>query len=486
MFKRLANTFAKDADFPDRVHTLVVRNAVLNGKLYENLQYAFDEEKNLAGEYIPIRQRRPSVRYGLCRTVVDDAVSLLFSEGHFPEVDCEDETTRDELTALIKEIGLNEAMIDAATRGSIGSVALMFRVLENRVFVDVAETIYMTPVWKATAPDTLERVIEKYKVKGKVLKDLGYLPDSTKDEEVYWFQRIWDEAEEIFFIPWPVVRAGEEQKEPQRDEKRTVKHGLGFVPIVWVRNLPGGDAIDGACTFPDEVIDSSIEIDYQLSQAGRGLKYSSDPTLLIKEPAAGEGGQMVKGGGNAIVVDADGDAKMLEINGTAVAAVIEYVRLVRELALETAHGNRTSADKISAAQSGRAMELMNQALVWLADRLRISYGEGALLEIMRMIVKARATFKLVYKDGEKVKDLDPKAVIALRWPAWYQPTAQDASNKATTLKTHRDAGNMSRETAVKAIAADYDVEDVPAEIAMIEAEVEARDAAAQKKVQINE
>ncbi len=37
-----------------------------------------------AGEYIPLRLRRPSVRYPLCRTVVEDSVSLLFSEGHFP------------------------------------------------------------------------------------------------------------------------------------------------------------------------------------------------------------------------------------------------------------------------------------------------------------------------------------------------------------------------------------------------------------------
>ena len=35
-------------------------------------------------------------------------------------------------------------------------------------------------------------------------------------------------------------------------------------------------------------IETKIEIDYQLSQAGRGLKYSSDPTLLIKEPATSE------------------------------------------------------------------------------------------------------------------------------------------------------------------------------------------------------
>ncbi len=143
-----------------------------------------------------------------------------------------------------------------------------------------------------------------------------------------------------------------------------MKHGLGFVPMVWIRNLPGpsstGDAADGACTFRT-AIETQIEIDYQLSQAGRGLKYSSDPTLLIKEPASTDS-EIVKGAGNALVVSEKGDAKLLEIGGTASAAVIEYVRTLRELALESVHGNRANADRLTAAQSGRALELMNQGL----------------------------------------------------------------------------------------------------------------------------
>ena len=71
--------------------------------------------------------------------------------------------------------------------------------------------------------------------------------------------------------------------EAEIDEARSVQHGLGFVPMVWIRNLPGqsstGDAVDGACTFR-AAIETQIEIEYQLSQAGRGLKYSSDPTLV--------------------------------------------------------------------------------------------------------------------------------------------------------------------------------------------------------------
>src|ERR1700691_1870063 len=130
------------------------------------------------------------------------------------------------------------------------------------------------------------------------------------------------------------------------DEARSVPPALGFVRCVWIRNLPGasasGDPVDGACTFR-AAIETQIEIDYQLSQAGRGLKYSSDPTLLIKEPAASDG-QLIRGGGNALVVSEKGDAKLLEIGGTAANAVIDYVRTLREFALEGVHGNRANAD----------------------------------------------------------------------------------------------------------------------------------------------
>lgn len=468
MFKTLSNTIPLDKDYPERQHDIDVLTRVIDGELYDNLEHGFHCEYNGAGEYIPIRERRPSVKYGLCKTVVNDSVSLLFSEGHFPDIDCEDEATRDTLQAIIKESKLNALMIDAATKGSVGSVAIQLRVLEQRLFIDAHNTQFLTPIWKKTAPDTLDKIIEKYKVSGQALKDLGYPIKNDELKAEFWFHREWDLSNETWFKPYFVnseMRKVNSQMgvTPVVDKSRTVAHTLGFVPWLWVRNLPGGDEIDGKCTFID-AIDTSIEIDYLLSQGGRGLKYASDPTLLIKEPVTGSDGKIVKGAGNAIVVDASGDAKMLEINGTASAAVVEWVKFLRELALESIRGNRSDASKLSAAQSGRAMELMQQALVNLADTLRISYGEGALLSLLKMIAEVSNKMPLLV-DGEKIKGLNPK--LSLRWPAWFPPTAEDRMNTATTLKTATEGGFMSTETAVETIAADYDVEDVPAELALI-------------------
>lgn len=484
MFRTIIAGLPRDADYEARMFTLDVNERVLNGALYEHMPSAFHEEKNQAGEYIPLRQRRPCVRYNICRLVVDDSVSLLFSEGHFP-TPVGDGNLKDAAAALIKATKLNEVMLEAATVGSAGSVAIHLKVLKQRdgsyrAFFTPHSTKFLKPTFRSEAPDELAKITERYKVKGAVLKASGYdiEPDDVATD--FWFQREWDDQAETWFLPLKVIDTDKDQ-EPQKDDRNTVVHGLGFVPWVWVRNLPGKmrlhepsgalaySDIDGACTF-DAAVETMIEIEYQLSQSGRGLKYSMDPTLLIKEPAATDG-EMVKSPASALVVDAEGDAKLLEIGGSAFSVVLDYVRAIREYALEACHGNRVEASKLTTAQSGRAMELMNQALIWLADRLRVSYGEGALLSLLKMALQAHEKFPLSV-EGVKLPAVDPKG-LSLRWPAWHAPTSHDLREQATTVTTLRDGGVLSRKTAVATVAANYDIEDVDAEVSAIEADIAA-------------
>jgi hypothetical protein len=445
VFRTICDLIPHDADYPERTRTLDILRRVLDGTFYEVLPYEFHEERTSAGDYIPLRKRRPSVRYPMPRIVVEDSVALLFSEGHFPGIDSPDRAVRDALANIVRDARLNSIMTEAGLRGSIGSVAILLRVLRGRVFFDVMDTLYLTPHWDAEAPDTLDCVIEKYKVAGSVLAAQGY--DIADPDATYWFMRCWDSRYETWYEPWT---AGE-GLEPRIDQSRSVRHGLGFVPLAWIRNLPGGTAIDGACSFRS-AIDTSIEIDYQLSQAGRGLKYSSDPTLLIREPA-GLDGDMVHGAANALVVSEKGDAKLLEIGGTASSAVIEYVRTLRELALE----------------SLRALELMNQGLVWLADNLRVSYGEGGLLCLARMILRANRIFPLRI-EGRVLGSLDSEAPLTLRWPSWYPDDALDRQRNAETVISLVTAKQISRETGLRILAPNYGIEDTRAEFASIDTE----------------
>ena len=256
MFRTISGLADHDVDYPERVRRLTLNRQILDGTLYDALPYEFHEERTDSGEYIPLRKRRPSVRYGLARLVVEDSVALLFSEGHFPTYESSDGTVRDALAAFSREVRLNEVMVDAGLRGSVGSVALHFRILKGRAFVDVVDTVYLTPFWDPAEPDMLIRVTEQYKVRGSAMIAAGV---SVGDPgAMYWFRRVWDTTAERWFLP---VAVGEPMDFIE-DAARTIKHGLGFVPIVWIRNLPGGTHPDGFCTF-QSAIDIGIEIDYQ-------------------------------------------------------------------------------------------------------------------------------------------------------------------------------------------------------------------------------
>jgi len=158
MFDTICELISRDLDYPDRTRTLDILRRALDGRLYDVLPYHFHDERNASGEYIPLRNRRPSVRYPLSRIVVEDSVSLLFSEGHFPTVDCADRSVQVAIANIIKESKLNLIMTEAALRGSIGSSAILLRVLRGRLFFQVLDTMYLTPTWSPDEPDTLLNV----------------------------------------------------------------------------------------------------------------------------------------------------------------------------------------------------------------------------------------------------------------------------------------------------------------------------------------
>lgn len=482
MLDTIIATIPKPPGLPERARRIDVLGRVLDGTLYDRLPYQFSDETGPAGEYVPIRQRKPSVRYNLCRMVVEDSVSMLFGEGRFPEIVAQDDDANAVIADLIDESNLAEVMTEAATRGSVGSIAVLMRLLGKRVFWLTMPTMALTPTWNPAEPDKLLLVTELRQVKGRDIAREYHL-DEVAAARDYWFCREWSAEAETWFLPLSV----DDKANGKRfvvDHGRTVRHDLGFVPIYWIRNLPGGDDVDGGCTFLS-AIETQIEIEYRLSQGGRALQYASDPLMMIRDPARGEGGDMVRSASNAIVVGADGDAKMLEIDGAASAAVVEFCRALRDIAIESVHGNRAAPDKLAAAQSGRAMELLYQPLVNLTDRLRLSYGR-AVLGLMRMLLAANVRFALLV-NGETILAGSMSAQrLKLRWGPYFPPTLADKQTRTQTLVALKHDGLISRESAVSHVVDFEALDDTDKELARIQADIDAQDArlAQQAGVQI--
>lgn len=479
-WKSLRATLPKVSQLPQRASDISALDRVLDGTQYDEIEHPFSREATESGEYIPLEKRRPSARTNLCRVVVEDSVSLLFSEEHWPPVHAKSDGTIKALTKFAKHVRLNEVMLEAATRGSVGSVAILLKVFNNRPFFEVMHTAFLTPTWLPDNPEELQSVRDLHPTTGAELRDLGYSISTEDVTQKYWFKRIWDQNDDTWYNPVKQSDA----KEPLtydgwiKDEERSTKHGLGFCPIVWIRNLPTTKRLngcDGASTF-EIAIDTVIEADFLLSQGGRGLKYAADPTLVIKNGGMGEEGPVKVGGAaRALEIDVDGDAKLLEINGAAAKAVIEHVTYLRSVVLESVHGNRANADRLSAATSGRSIELMMSGLIALADRLRISYGEGGLLKILRMVCRATDVIEngLIIgfdKAEETLKSLD-STDLELRWPQWMPALPRDILETAQALDTAVDTHVISRETAVTRMSHMLDVDDSIEEFKRVTADV---------------
>lgn len=475
---------------------------VYDGKLYDHLTYFYFQEREggTNGAYIPLNMRQPSVKIPFCKLVVDNSVSLLFGNDHFPKIGCEDDTLREKLEEMMTDYKFNAIMSRSATIGSTGSVIIFVNIYDGILKLEPKSTKNFTPVFDKVIPNKLIKLTERYKVSGALLIAQGYT-NIKEPKKKYWFHRVWDENSEIWYVPY---LCSEKDPKLKVDKKRSTIHNLGLLPAKWIKNLnkildfdDNGAVVDGECTFA-RVVDANIEIDYQLSQGGRALKYSSDPLLVLKleddqmtlqqnmtqvvvSPSNGEahaalnpgiggtGKALARSASNALILNKDDEAKLLEIGGTAINAVLEFVRNLREYLLETAHGNRSNADKVNAAQSGRAMQAMNQALIWLTDNLRVSYGEGGLLEIIQMIIEiVKIQGFGIFIGGKFERDLNPSnEKITLAWPPWYPDTPGDRVQSANAIKTNVDAGVLSKETGTKNIADDYNIEDIAAETSRI-------------------
>ncbi|MFS8368586.1 portal protein, partial [Acetobacter oryzifermentans] len=313
-WQELQKTILVPQQVSARAKRLLRLSAVRDGTMYDALPYPFSEEWN-NNEYIPLSQRRPSVRSHLCAVVVEDAASLTFGETHWPTLKCENSDTADALSRITRECQLPAVLMEAVLKGSIGSVAVLVEAVGGALSVSVLDTPYLEPEWDAKGD--LARVVSQYLIKGHQVRALGYDVSDGSDGIDYWYRREWTRTASSVYKPWPASS----DANPEIDAERSgPPHGLGFVPIVWVRNLaPPSNDPDGVCTF-ERAIDTVIEGDYQLSQVGRGLKYCSDPKLVITgvggDTSGGDGAPASEGGSaTAIVLPEKASAKMLEING---------------------------------------------------------------------------------------------------------------------------------------------------------------------------
>lgn len=432
MFRKIAQTIR----YPDwatedsRYRRLDLRDRLLEGTFYNHLQNAFYDETTQSGTLIPLIERRPSAQYRLPRMVARWCTRKLFTGRHAPKVRHKDKAKAAAIAALLRKGKFWERMAEAALLGSVGAVAATFRVeIEDGKNPKVALQLWRAKYCQPSFDDMgeLAQLRVAYTTSSQQLKAMK--APGVEDGKEYWYIRDWTAAGEITYEPvlkneWNPVHGFVGDNAQGRELKpwagEEYNHTLGFVTAQWFVNLGGGQAPDGACTFED-AIPNSVELDYTLSQIGRGTRYNCAPQLVtIGQVMNGDvtRGPMtqiqMRGGyrdedGSTVM---PGDAKLLEMSGAGTTAALALIDHLRNMALEQIAASRKDPDKMKAPLSGRAMEYLDQDSDDLVGDLRSQYGEHGALPLIKKIVIACAL------------DRDAGG-ITLQWPRMFQPTPDE-------------------------------------------------------------
>ncbi|MFH1184473.1 MAG: hypothetical protein V1755_05480, partial [Chloroflexota bacterium] len=332
-----------------------------------------------AGESMPLKFRKPTVAYHLVRVIVNRFTSLLFSESQSPRLIIEgDQDTEDFVSAMIDAARLWPAMIMARTHGgATGTACIGFQFLDGRPVVEVHDPRWIIPTFIDRASWRLRSIEIRY-----------HYPVEERDRETglweevpYWYRRVIDETSDTLFRGIPVEDGTEPLNWPV---ERTVQHGMGFCPVVWIQNIPVQDDADGE---PDVwgIYDIIEAIDALLSQAQKGTLANADPTLIIN--TASELGSIRKGSDNAIKLPGSGDnANYLEIGGAGLKMAMDLSAQFRSYALEVAQCVLDHPD--TASRTATEIERVYSSMLSKADIMREQYGQRGVRPLVEMMIAA--------------------------------------------------------------------------------------------------
>lgn len=444
---------------------------------------------------LPVRFRRPTAPYRLPRVITDRFTGLLFSERMAPQIRLDASPALQALIDDFLEQSRWWSMWSQARAfgGGMGSACVAFQFVRGTLRLQA-----LNPIW--TEPELASDGSVKSLEIRWVFPVEERQPDGTLKEVAYWYRRTLDERSDVIYKPAPV---GDGRKEPEWVVERSVDHGFGFCPAVWVQNVPNPDAVDGDpdCYGAYELVEA---MDALLAQAHKGLLNNCDPTPVLKtglspgEIMLGSGTQEQ---GNMLRVEAGGDAKFLEINAAGIEAAGGRVEAYRTMILEICQcvldsprsdGTRTATEidrryammlaraEVLREQYGDAMKRLLELILTAVDSLLGLRTEpsGELTRREIRLPEARLRELGMDPDAQAVLDeiraVGPSSHLVLRWPRFFQPSVQDVLTATQAAALAKTSSLLDTATLVGFLAEYYDVEDTEAILEKLSAETSAR------------
>lgn len=533
-------------------------------KYYESTQYDGRPDwwtGRKSGETItvPLRERKPCVIYGLPKSATLQVVRFLLGDGRFPSVNVprkdepEDESEEGEshpepsyepdalerleldeedaeqlqtwIGRAIEHSRLKQRLRALARRGvALRTAVAVLSIRDGRYMIDMPSPEDCWAKFKNDDPAAeVTRLVWCYEFDKTVIG-----PDKKPIQKRFWFRREWDGENHY---AWDDVEK-QHGKDPVWGVAKATPHGLGFCPVVWIRNSvdSAGSDLDGQSIY-DGLFDQFDALNFAYSQRHRGIFYLGVPQPYETGVEEDDGPEATgrkagpvgfsQGSGDKPPTGAQlpsarrmapdemwsykGDkvnVGLIETTGKAFEVATKHIDDIRSRCCETmgvvlASMSDTTGSRITtgAEMSAKFLAMAHAPLVALVSELRHCWWADGIEPVLSMMLRMCAVLggkgilipgserlaKLLkpFLSVDVVEDQDGEAVTVQTWlcprlePLWgrfFEPSALEIQQGVDAANKAVDGDLISRERATQYVADDFGIEDPAREIEAIEAE----------------
>lgn len=433
---------------------------------YENRQYAglppWEQKEDAFGCAVPRNKRQPKIKYAFARNLASRVGAKIVGEKVFPAFNIIDNPDDQEfIRSVVKVSRLRAYLVEPIRRAiNTGSVFVRFKIVHGKYQIKWWHSKYCYPTFQEN--DELQSVVIKY------VYDDPNEKDSNGHPLKRWYKlELGTEKEILFDNP---VYDPEADEEPEFQVVSEVEHGMGFVQGEWFTTSENQDEDDGYGLISD-ILDFIDELNYSVSASSRAVDYNQDPQLILNGVDEDEITNLLKSVTKSWNMGREGKAQYLEskLDGVKVAGELRD-KVVQGISDISRAVILNPEKMVAAAQSARAMEVLNEPLLDLVNELRTSFE----VHIKNLVLKMALATLIAKSMGIDIPIDIPEGYhptsldLELKWPKVFRETLED-QQKTIAIATSAAAANIiSRRTATKFVSEVFDIEDVDAETAEID------------------
>lgn len=469
---------------------------------------------------VPLWERAPCIVYLQTKGAIQSNTDLVLGEARFPVVTSnpgEDDSKADgldpdeskdvdrairELCDRVRFRSVSRQVLEHGQQAK--SAAGIFGAREGHPFIEVVRSRWCEPKF-----DVRRRVTE-LEIRYPYIKWEKQLDGKWK-LSAKLYRRVINAASDTTFEPIPAPKDGREPAPDAwvPDEARTVKHKLGFCPVVWyahMRECSTVEDYDGEAIHQN-ITDEIQGLDFALSQKHRAALFCGDPQVIelgvepgynpsqqtgrqASVPSSRSGG--MPGANNATTGSYGGGSQAVRVKSPGTSwqypnenTKVEYLTLEKgalgELDDHCADLRNKIAEslqvvvldpqnlKLAAAISGKAIEQLRSRQFDRCDQIRDDISSGWILPAVKMLlrvaIKARVALPSVLKVMDalaKFADDDINSPLLLvKWPNGYlAPDPADEQIIVQTAVQAKKEGIATKRMAVEKVARIFGVDSV--------------------------